>query len=127
MTDEMAFMKNWDLITPYFFNFNPFRKDNSEENWFAKRCINYQLLRDFETQLYIQYILGQKIASYLTEPERILRKKNVIVLMRKILNGLAFNKKNAAITEQQTEQRTFEAEQRVDLEHAKPTTFVPNY
>ena len=47
MTEEMAFMKNWDLITPYFFNFNAFRKE--DENWFAKRCINYQLLRDFET------------------------------------------------------------------------------
>ena len=39
MTDEMAFMKNWDLITPYFFNFTAMKKE--DENWFAKRCINY--------------------------------------------------------------------------------------
>lgn len=48
MTQEMAFMKNWDLITPYFFNFNPYKKDYSSENWFLKRCAN-SLLRDSET------------------------------------------------------------------------------
>lgn len=52
MTQEMAFMKNWDLITPYFFKFNLWRKELSDENWFMRRCAN-SLPKDYETQLYV--------------------------------------------------------------------------
>lgn len=49
MTEEMAFMKNWDLITPYFLNyhFSKFR-DQTDDNWFLKRCSS-ALSRDYET------------------------------------------------------------------------------
>jgi hypothetical protein len=41
-------MKNWDLITPYFFKFNIWKKDFGDENWFLRRCSN-SLPKDYET------------------------------------------------------------------------------
>ncbi|CAD8053136.1 unnamed protein product [Paramecium sonneborni] len=89
MTNDMAFMKNWDLITPYFYQFNimKYREQQKFENWFVKRCYS-SLLRDYETQLYIQYCLGKEIQKNLTDQEQILRKKNLIQLTKRILYAI---------------------------------------
>ncbi|CAD8135613.1 unnamed protein product [Paramecium pentaurelia] len=88
MTNDMAFMKNWDLITPYFYQFNIMKyRESKFENWFVKRCYS-SLLRDYETQLYIQYCLGKEIQKNLTDHEQFLRKKNLIQLTKKILQAI---------------------------------------
>ncbi|CAD8059228.1 unnamed protein product [Paramecium sonneborni] len=88
MTNDMAFMKNWDLITPYFYQFNILKyREQKFDNWFVKRCYP-SLLRDYETQLYIQYCLGKEIQKNLSEQEQMLRKKNLILLTKKILNAI---------------------------------------
>ncbi|CAD8144335.1 unnamed protein product [Paramecium octaurelia] len=84
----MAFMKNWDLITPYFYQFNIMKyREQKFDNWFVKRCYP-SLLRDYETQLYIQYCLGKEIQKNLTDQEQMLRKRNLILLTRKILSAI---------------------------------------
>ncbi|CAD8144339.1 unnamed protein product [Paramecium octaurelia] len=88
MTNDMAFMKNWDLITPYFYQFNIMKyREQKFDNWFVKRCYP-SLLRDYETQLYIQYCLGKEIQKNLTDQEQMLRKRNLILLTRKILSAI---------------------------------------
>ncbi|CAD8144224.1 unnamed protein product [Paramecium pentaurelia] len=88
MTNDMAFMKNWDLITPYFYQFNIMKyREQKFDNWFVKRCYP-SLLRDYETQLYIQYCLGKEIQKNLSDQEQMLRKRNLILLTKKILNAI---------------------------------------